>query len=484
MLFRNFHSVAIIFIICLVFSGCSDTKNTSENEEILKKLDELSSKLGEIDELRRKVDTIHNSSSNLVSGSLSNNSPTDTVVTDSEVSTLDLHDSAAVGDIITLKKLLSENADVNATDKLGRTPLHYAASNGRFEIIEILINNRAKINLLDNGKLTPLNHALLLGNEKTIKFLESQGAVASEVINPIVSKPKEQGDADIVLNAIINDDLTAFKRQIQLGFNLYSELPNGGKFISAIASNGSFEIFDYCASEENIELVLPSDDLLIIAINKFIENSYGDNFSKAQRVKFLKLIDSFCKVFPEIVNVTSEGYAPIHMAIGIQDTELLNIILSNKANVELKSINSQSPLIMAVTSPQHTHGDSGDHDHKESHGHQSEMVDILVKSGADIDAKGFKGRNALMEAIKTGNEDLSMKLLKMKADPNSSDTDGVTALHLAAYSGQLGLCKTLLSIGANKDAEVKVGPKLGLKPIDAARERNHKEIINLLEGKN
>jgi hypothetical protein len=31
---------------------------------------------------------------------------------------------------------------------------------------------------------------------------------------------------------------------------------------------------------------------------------------------------------------------------------------------------------------------------------------------------------------------------------------------------------------------VKVGPKLGLKPIDAARERNHKEIINLLEGKN
>ena len=62
-----------------------------------------------------------------------------------------------------------------------------------------------------------LNHAFLLGNEKTIKFLESQGAVASEVINPIVSKPKEQGDADIVfLNAIINDDLPAFKNKFNL----------------------------------------------------------------------------------------------------------------------------------------------------------------------------------------------------------------------------------------------------------------------------
>ena len=44
---------------------------------------------------------------------------------------------------------------------------------------------------------------------------------------------------------------------------------------------------------------------------------------------------------------------------------------------------------MAVTSPQLLMR-FGDHDHKESHGHQSEMVDILVKSGADIDAKGFK----------------------------------------------------------------------------------------------
>ena len=97
-----------------------------------------------------------------------------------------------------------------------------------------------------------------------------------------LSASQKSRDVDIVLNAIINDDLPAFKKQIQLGFNLYSELPNGGKFISAIASNGSFEIL-ITASEENIELILPGDDLLINAINKFIESSYGDNFSKAQR---------------------------------------------------------------------------------------------------------------------------------------------------------------------------------------------------------
>jgi ankyrin repeat protein len=53
---------------------------------------------------------------------------------------------------------------------------------------------------------------------------------------------------------------------------------------------------------------------------------------------------------------------------------------------------------------------------------------------------------------------------------------------LAAYSGNKNLCEQLLAKSANKDATVKVGPKKGLKPIDAAKEGNHQNIVTLFQA--
>ena len=87
-----------------------------------------------------------------------------------------------------------------------------------------------------------------------------------------------------------------------------------------------------------------------------------------------------------------------------------------------------------------------------------------------------------MEAIKIGNTKLSLSILDLGGDPKSTDEDGVTCLHLAAYYGSKELCEKLLSLGADKNKKVLKGPKLGLLPVDAARDGNHSDLVKYLEA--
>ena len=61
---------------------------------------------------------------------------------------MSIHDAARDGNIEVVKQHIAAKlgADVNAKDKLGRTPLHQAARKGRKEITELLIAEGAEVN--------------------------------------------------------------------------------------------------------------------------------------------------------------------------------------------------------------------------------------------------------------------------------------------------------------------------------------------------
>ena len=84
-----------------------------------------------------------------------------------------LHAASSV-DIAT--KLISSNADVNATTDLGETPLHFAARNGDIQVAELLIKNGADPFKVDKSNDTVLHEAAMAGNEITrymLKYLSS-----------------------------------------------------------------------------------------------------------------------------------------------------------------------------------------------------------------------------------------------------------------------------------------------------------------------
>ncbi|MDR2548253.1 MAG: ankyrin repeat domain-containing protein, partial [Rickettsiales bacterium] len=84
-----------------------------------------------------------------------------------------------------------------------------------------------------------------------------------------------------------------------------------------------------------------------------------------------------------------------------------------------------------------------------------EGIDLLIKAGADPNAKNDRGQTPLHYAI-TGFNGI-VPLIKVKADPNVQDNEGKTPLHYAAYFGCNGSIDLLLKGEAKCDTLDKQG---------------------------
>lgn len=83
--------------------------------------------------------------------------------------------------IETVKELVNSGANVNETDKYGRTALHYAADGGYLEIAKYLLSNGANIN--GNNGATPLYFAVSRKKVEVVKYLLEQGADCNKGID-------------------------------------------------------------------------------------------------------------------------------------------------------------------------------------------------------------------------------------------------------------------------------------------------------------
>jgi ankyrin repeat protein len=81
-----------------------------------------------------------------------------------------------------------------------------------------------------------------------------------------------------------------------------------------------------------------------------------------------------------------------------------------------------------------------------------ELVDRLLRSGANPKASNRYGVTPLHLAAVNGNAAVIERLLKAGADANETGVDGETALMTVARGGHVGAAKTLLAQGATVDA--------------------------------
>ena len=66
------------------------------------------------------------------------------------------------GNLTKISQLLSKGADIDSTDKFGRTALWWGAFNGNLELVIFLIERKAKIDIPDKFGKKPLDIALEL----------------------------------------------------------------------------------------------------------------------------------------------------------------------------------------------------------------------------------------------------------------------------------------------------------------------------------
>ncbi|PGL70093.1 ankyrin repeat domain-containing protein [Bacillus sp. AFS055030] len=118
-----------------------------------------------------------------------------------------------------------------------------------------------------------------------------------------------------------------------------------------------------------------------------------------------------------------------------------------------------------------------------AHYGQYEVVKTLVKNGAKINALShsklsFIPQNTALHAAIAGAKSIEVInfLLTNGANPNISDNEGNTPLHIAAFEGNTIIANYLLKNGA----KIKTNNS-SKTPIDIAEERGNSEFINFFK---
>jgi ankyrin repeat protein len=141
-------------------------------------------------------------------------------------------------------------------------------------------------------------------------------------------------------------------------------------------------------------------------------------------------------------------------------TKLIPRLLIEKGENINKSFILETPLVVAA-----------------ENGHE-EIVKLLLKNEANIEAESDFGRTSLVTAAKYGHETVARLLLRKGANVEARNNVGLTPL--AVLNGYEMVVRLLLQNGAN----TKVKDNDGWTPLALAKVRKHEAVVKLLSNEN
>jgi len=454
-----------------------------------------------------------------------------------------LHQAARAGDIEQVQKLLARWANVNAKDWAGDTPLHEAAQYGRKNVAELLIKRSAYVNAKNKDNDTPLHIAACYGHKATVILLIAHGADIN-IKNkfgetPLYNSTKEH-HKDITLLLIDNGADVNAKGRFSGESPIFYATKNGDKdMVELLIAKGANVIAD--CRWDNITL------LHLAAL-------YG----------YKDLIELFIAKGIDINAKNDHGDTPLHFAAGAGREDTVELLLTKGADINAKNNHGETPIVSAARCSKQTVAELlftkganlnateqglkwllfftahyGLKDIAEqlinknpnsidvtiilsgptqpplweaiSNG-QTNVAELFIANGADINTQFYDGNRLLHEAVRKGhsdivelliaydadvnvknqfgkiplhyavsgnNKNIIMLLLANGADINAKDNDGDTPLHTAALRGYKDVVEMLINHGA----DVMAKDCGGLTPIDEATRRRHNDIIEFLKTK-
>lgn len=122
-----------------------------------------------------------------------------------------------------------------------------------------------------------------------------------------------------------------------------------------------------------------------------------------------------------------------------QASEVVRLLLSSGARVDLRAIHDDSPLHMAASTG------------------SAALVQLLLEAGAEVDARTDEDVTPLYLAAKKDVDDVAALLIARGADVDARSKSGYVPLTMAAEHGNAAMAKLLISRGAKVDAKDNAG---------------------------
>ncbi|XP_021080916.1 transient receptor potential cation channel subfamily A member 1 [Mesocricetus auratus] len=358
-----------------------------------------------------------------------------------------LHHAAAEGQVELMKMIIhgSSCEVLNIMDSSGNTPLHWAAEKNQVESVKFLLSQGANPNLRNNNMMAPLHIAVQSSYNEMTKVL-----VEHNTTN--INLEGENGNT-ASMSACAKDNSEALQILLEKGAKLCKSNKWGDYPVHQAAFSGAKKCMELILKhgEEHgykreshinfvnhkkaspLHLAVQSGDLDMIkmcldngAHIDMIENGkcMALHFAATQgATDIVKLMISSYTGSSDIVNAVDGNHETLlHRASLFDHHDLADYLISMGADINSTDSEGRSPLILATASASWN------------------IVNLLLSKGAKVDIKDHLGRNFLHLTVQQpyGLKHLRPEFMQMqhiKELVMDEDNDGCTPLHYACRQG-------------------------------------------------
>src|ERR1043166_6286166 len=273
-----------------------------------------------------------------------------------------IHQAAALGNLPEVKRLLDHKPSLaRLKDNTGRTALHRASAQGRIEVAALLLARGADVDARNKAGATPLRWAVTSGNVELVRLLLDKGANVNA---------RTKGRSTPLMRAMEN-------ARAEIGELL---IARGAK-------------------------VNESDSSGQTALHYAVERSDP------------RLVDLLIQQGADVNVANQHGTTPLRIAAWAEDKDLMELLTAHGAKVDVFVAAGEGMISQLASLLQATTGLARARDEKDRtplhwavRGGQSEAVDLLVKQGADLDAKDERSFTPLYFALNPRRRPVAGKL--------------------------------------------------------------------------
>ncbi|VDI29599.1 Hypothetical predicted protein, partial [Mytilus galloprovincialis] len=418
-----------------------------------------------------------------------------------------LHYVCEHGLIKLAKRFCERHALINQCNYRGETPLHLACRRGQLHIVNYLLEQNCAVNHNDVDGTTPLHTACHYNYKEIVEKLmplsklntrNSNGETALSIackkcfdstdIVKLLCYDSNGCQNDISVNIYNNEGMTPLhiacnsgnadlvELLLKLRANIDLRNNKGETCILMVCKSGIMHIAKLlikCNANVNIEDKLKKTPLsvalkshnanLINLLQRHNAKDYRiqekeDELRTACREENEEKVVGILEITPDYDCINKDdihGWTPLHVACMMQNTNIVNLLLTKHADINKITNTGATPLYLA------------------SFYGRKKIVEILISNRADINKCNLNRFSPLHISCYFGYKAICTTLLQTGSDKNCEDNDHETPLSIACEMGHCEIVELLL------ENEVRLDKKNGdgNAPIHIACIKGHTNIV-------